>query len=442
MSKQREAVDEASPRGFHAPSLQKFAMEHPEAALVTVALLLGVFCTAWLLIQDPNFLRGYDFVRMHFFYKAYFREAILSGRLPLWNPYSGLGRPFLADIETETLYPPNLLIVPLGVAGGLAVSLVLHQAVAIYGGAKFGATLGARPLPSLLLGAGFALASPFTARLATGMIPVYFSLCWWPVLLWLASDLQDRPNGAKSAAFAVVVALAILAGNPPILFVELLGVAFLVAGRATAAPEGRNQGFANLAWLCIAGILGIGLAAVQLVPFAELLGQGNRPLHDASFATANGMPPASWLSLVFPASTGLAPNWEFDLYCGLLPLFAAAGAVLLWRDRNVRGLLALGLVGGLLSAGDRAPFLGWLVHVIPGAGALRFPSRYGICVVAAILGLAAVCVSRRSPGSVPFILVVAAASAGWIFWLRPYVAGAAMAPVPYFLSHLAAISVC
>jgi hypothetical protein len=411
---------------------------------MAVAVLLGTFFTAWLLLQSPNFFRGYDLVRMHAYYKAYFREAVLSGRLPLWNPFAGLGRPFLSDIETETLYPPNLLVVPLGVAGGLVVSLVLHQAIAIYGGAKLGTELGARPLASVLLGAGFALASPFTARLATGMMPVYFSLCWWPMLLWLASSLQDHWSRAKAACFAVVVALAILAGNPPILFVELLGVACFVGGRMTLAstPLGRRQDLINLAWLCGAGILGVGLSAVQLVPFAELLGQGNRPLHDASFATANGMPPASWLSLIFPASTGLAPNWEFDLYCGLLPAFAAAGALIFWRDRNVRGLLALGLIGGLLSAGNRTPLLGWVIHVGPGASALRFPSRYGICVGAAVLGLAAISVSRRSARSAGLLLAAAAAGAAWIAWLRPYVARASLAPVPYFLSHIPAMAVC
>jgi hypothetical protein len=444
MSNQREAEDAKASPDSRDWTFSRFARDRPEAALLALALLIGAFSTVWLLLQDPNFFSGYDFVRMHFYYKSYFRNALLSGRLPLWNPYAGLGRPFLSDIETETLYPPNLLVLPLGVAGGVAMSVLLHQALAVYGGAKFGLTLGAARLPSIALGAGFALASPFTARLATGMVPVYCVLCWWPVLLWLASSLQDGASRAKAVGFAVAVALAILAGNPPIFFVEMVGVAVFVAARTVLprAREDRRRMLANLACLAAAGILGAGMAAVQLLPFFELLGQGNRPLHDPSIATANGMPPASWLSLIFPASSSFSPNWENDLYVGLIPLLAAPGALLLWRDRNVRGLLALGLAGGLLAAGDRAPFLGWLTHLVPGAGALRLPARYAICVATAILGLAAVSVSRPAKRNAGLILTAAAAATCWIAWLRPYVAHASSAPGPYFLAHVPAIAFC
>ena len=61
------------------------------------------------------------------------------------------------------------------------------------------------------------------------------------------------------------------------------------------------------------------------------------------------------------------------------------------RDRNVRALAGMGLVGALLAAGDRLPFLGWITHFAPGAGALRIPSRYGILLSTAVLGIGAVC---------------------------------------------------
>jgi hypothetical protein len=444
MSIQRVAEGADAPAGSLHGTLRPFVRDHPEAALVAMALLVGAFTAAWQLLQDPNFFSGYDYARMHFFYKSYFRQALLSGRLPMWNPYAGLGRPFLSDIETQTLYPPNLLVLPLGVAGGVALSVLLHQALAVYGGAKLGLKLGAARLPSIALGAGFALASPFTARLAAGMVPVYCDLCWWPALLWLAASLQDGASRGKALGFAAAVALAILAGNPPILFVEMLGLSVFILARATLPRdrEGRRRAAVNLACLGASALLGAGLAAVQLMPFLELLGQGNRPFHDASFATANGMPPASWLSLIFPASESFAPNWENDLYVGLVPLLAAPGAMLLWRDRNVRGLLAMGFAGGLLAAGDRAPFLGWLVRLVPAAAALRLPARYGICVSAALLGLAAVAVSRRRPVNAGLALAAAAVAAFWIAWLRPYVAHASAAPVPYFAVHAGAIAAC
>jgi hypothetical protein len=424
-------------------SIGRLAGKYPRLGLFCGALLLAAFSTAWLLIQNPDFFSGYDFVRMHVFYKAYFREAVLGGRLPLWNPMVGLGRPFMADIETETLYPPNLLVLPLGVFGGIAGSLLLHLAIAIYSGVRLGRKLGAASAPSLLLGVGIALASPFAARVATGMMPVYFTLCWWPALLWLGACLQDQWSRGNAARLAAVVALAVLAGNPPILFVEMFGLFVFLLFRLGWPKDASalRLMLGNHLGLAFAGLLGFGIASAQLLPFAELISQGNRPLHSAGFAVANGMPPASWLSLIFPTSVALGPNWEYDLYCGLVPLFAALGALFMGRDRNVRALLGLGLAGALLSVGDRAPFLGWVVHLVPGASALRLPSRYGIWFATALLGLASIALSRRAPRPLPMILGGFGVAAAWIVWLRPYVGGSAGHVVLYYAIHLGALGI-
>ena len=420
--------------------MARLAEAHPTAALVAAALTMAAFSTLWLLLQTPSFLSGYDFVRMHAYYKAYYRDALLAGRLPLWNPYVGLGRPFLSDIETETLYPPNLLVVPLGVRGGVAAALLLHQAVAIFFGARLGRLLGAAAWPSVLFGAGMALASPFAARLATGEVTVYFSLCWWPALLLLGARLQDKWSRRGAAGFAAVAALAILAGNPPILFVEGLGLLVFLACRMEWPPfgSGWRSCLRNHAGLALAAILGAGVAGIQLLPFADLVLQGNRPLHSPGFAVANGMPAASWLSLIYPTSEAFGPNWEYDLYCGLVPLFAALGGIALWRERNVRALLGLGVAGALLAAGDRTPFLGWVIRVVPGASALRVPSRYGILFGAALLGLAVVGLSRRPKRPALPLLAVLAVSAAWMVWLRPYAAAPGDA-ARFYAVHIGAL---
>ncbi len=409
----------------------------PGAALLAGALLIAAVSTVWMLLQRPNFFDGYDFERMHLFYKAYFRDALLAGRVPLWNPYVGLGRPFLSDIETASLYPPNLLVLALGVYGGVAASVFLHQALAVYGGVRLGRTLGAGAAASWMVGAGMALGSAFTARLGMGIVEGYFSLCWLPTLLWLGARLQDRWEAGAGAGFAAAVGLAILAGQPPLLYVELLGlVAFLVCRQEI--PRDRGDLLAklrNALGLFAAGTLGIGLAAAALLPFLELVGQGNRPLASLGFAVANGMPAPSWLSLIVPTSAGYAPNWEYGLHCGLVPLFAAMGGVWLWRDRNVRGLLGMGLAGALLAAGDRAPFLRWVAHVVPGAAAVRIPSRYGILFAAALMGTGALALTRRPPRPLLTLAAGLAVCIGWVVWLEPYVVRGGGGAGVYYVAH-------
>ncbi len=415
----------------------------PGLAVFLGALVIAAFSTAWLLLQAPNFFSGYDFLRAHVFYKAYFRDALLAGRLPFWNPFIGLGRPFLGDIETATLYPPNCLVLAFGVFGGMALSVLLHQTLAIYGGVRLGRVLGATDGASWLVGAGLALGSPFTGRLAAGMIEGYFVLCWWPVLLRLGARLQDGWSRGAAAGFAGSVAMAILGGHPPMLFVEFLGLIVFLALRQgwPHDPALRREAGRNLLRLAAVGILGIGLAAVQLLPFLELIGQGNRPLHSSGFATSDGLQALGWLSLVVPASATFNVNWEYNQHCGLVVLIAASGGVFFWRDRNVRALLGLGLLGALLAAGDGTPVLGWVLHVVPGASALRIPSRYGIWLVTGLLGVGAIALSRRPPRPLASTLLAFAAGAAGLAWLTRHMEAAPRSIVQFVAAHMACLAV-
>jgi hypothetical protein len=408
---------------WQASSTRRFVENCPGLSLLAGALVLASISTLWLLLQAPDFFTGYDFMRMHFFYKTYYREALLSGHLPLWNPYVGLGRPFMADIETASLYPPNLLVLFLGVYPGTAACVLLHQALAIYGGVRLGRTVGASAGASWIVGAGMALSSPFTARLDVGIVEGYYSLCWLPSLLWLGASLQDRWHPRTAAGFAAAVGLAILAGQPPLAYVEFLGLFVFLALRMEwrPGPDSEAGPLRRTLRLAAVGLVGVGISAAALLPFLELVGQGNRPLNSAGFAVANGMPAPSWLSLIILTSSSFRPNWEYGLHCGLVPLFAALSGILLVRDRNVRALAGMGLVGALLAAGDRLPLLGWVTHFMPGAGALRIPSRYGILLSTSILGIGAVSLSRRPPLALPLTGIALAASLAGVVWLRPHV---------------------
>jgi hypothetical protein len=426
---------------WHRSSIHRFSEARPRAALFLGASLVAAFSTAWLLLQKPDFFLGYDFVRMHVFYKEYFREALLGGHLPLWNPFIGLGRPFQADIETAVFYPPNWLVLFMGVYWGVAVSVFLHQALAIYCGVRLGRVLGTDAGASWLLGAGLALGSPFAGRLAAGVIEGYFTLCWWPALLWLGVRLQDGWSPRLAAGFATAAALAILAGQPPLLFVEFLGVLVFLAFRQDW-PSGRANRRAALGRACglaAAGLLGACLAGVQLLPFLELVGQGNRPLQSTAFATADGMRSLSWLSLIIPASSTFSDNWEQNLHCGIPMLFAALGAAWLWRDRNVRALLGLGLLGALFAAGDATPLLGWALRVVPGAAALRLPSRYGVWLAVALLGLGSVSLSSRPSRPFATLALGLAACAAGLAWLGRFVSADPRSLFQFFAGHAAAV---
>ena len=60
--------------------------------------------------------------------RALLHEAWRLGEIPLWNPYSFCGTPFLADVQAGVFYPGNWLLLPFDPARQLGYFLFLHIA--------------------------------------------------------------------------------------------------------------------------------------------------------------------------------------------------------------------------------------------------------------------------------------------------------------------------
>ena len=91
-------------------------------ALAVVAAFPGVFF--WGQTFYYSDFASYGFPLAHFF-----RESFWHGAVPLWNPLSNCGLPFLAQWNTQVLYPPALfyLLFPLAHAFGLFCMLHLFR---------------------------------------------------------------------------------------------------------------------------------------------------------------------------------------------------------------------------------------------------------------------------------------------------------------------------
>ncbi len=61
---------------------------------------------------------------------AFYRRSVLSGHLPLWNPYTACGEPFLADIERGVLYLPNLIYLVVPTWLGIVLLAAFHVLLA------------------------------------------------------------------------------------------------------------------------------------------------------------------------------------------------------------------------------------------------------------------------------------------------------------------------
>ncbi len=145
--------------------------------------------------QFPGFRQPYnpmfDPIQQYLPWRIYATESLRAGLVPLWNPYQFMGTPFLANLQSTLLYPPNVPFLITGAAHGFGVSAILHLSI---GGLLMFAFLRALDLrpAAALLGALVFMFNGFTVTWLT-----YPTLSLW-TLMWLPGILLTYERASRS----------------------------------------------------------------------------------------------------------------------------------------------------------------------------------------------------------------------------------------------------
>jgi hypothetical protein len=379
-----------------------------------VVVALSLVLVWWAYLRPPSLFEGLDWQEIHQPNRAYAAETLRRGHLPLWNPYVALGRPFLADTEAAVLYPPNLLDLLLDPAGALILLTFAHYVLGLAGTLLLGRALGMAPWIRWLVAVCFLWSAPLVSRLSAGQVPYVQALCYVPLLLLLALRLQDGLTARRIAALAVALALQLLCGNPQVAWITWVGLGAFMLGRALPPTERPLRAAATgIGGLAVSLAAGLALTGPMLLPLLEMASQANRTA-SLAFAATWGMAAWRWTSLTIPDGGRAVFGWEYNLYGGLLTAVAAPGVLSRLRDRNVRGLLLLGLAGAFLAAGTGTTAFAALHAVLPGLYAFRLHARAAVLTSLALLLCAGVFVSGKATraGFMLLALGVAMAAAG------------------------------
>ncbi len=256
---------------------------------------------------------------------------IRAARAPLWVPHAYTGAPFFANPQTALLFPLTWLawLLPAAPALTLITALKLVGAgLAMYWFLRAGLRVGV--LAALVGALGF----EFSSTLVGWIGWAFGSSIMLMPLLFGAVERVREPGGRRwVAGLALVVALDVLAGYPQATLHALL------AAGAWALARARGADRAFLA-RCTAGVLlGTGLAAVQLLPFAEYARESAVYAYRSQWMAPLGVPPGAAVTLLMPYAFGSGADawgrWQFNIvstYAGLVPvLLAPLGALAGWR---------------------------------------------------------------------------------------------------------------
>ena len=367
-----------------------------ENLLTTLAVTLLV---AVLYFTSPSLFQAIDYV---LFYRPNFQfliDAIHAGELPLWNPFIGLGRPYLADLQNAVFYPP-LYALMLGQAPGLVLLVWSHTLLAVIGMRTLGRALGMTRWVSVLIAFSFVASVALTGRMFAGQLLYVCAACYLPWLLWMSRPGGEPMDRRRVAAHAAFLALQFLCGHPQIFWLSGLAQVVFVFGGAMRSPSRNSFSAAGrrLGALALAGILAVGVVAVVLLPFLELIPQGNRIAPSLAFASYGKLAWPELLTLFLRSPYPHLVDWERHLFMGLPLVVAGLAGLTQIRDQRQRMLLLLALAGLFLAVADSTP-LGFVFYkALPGYSVFRLHARAGLLMVMALLLAAGIWLSEEKPG--------------------------------------------
>lgn len=322
--------------------------------------------------------------------KSYTALRWASG-VPLWNPLSGCGEPWLAQLQTGVLYPGDLPFLLPGILGPL-LGIALHLAIASSGVAAWLFGLGSSRGGALLGAAVYAGSGAFLS-----LALVYNNFETAAFLPWLFAMARLVAIGGSPAGLAVAFALSFLGGEPALAAAGAACAVLLALFTRHEEPAGGIDTGRPLVRLAGGLLLGAALTAAVAFPFFEYAASSGR-LGGVTRVEALARPvgASDLLDLVLPPPDTLtrhpAPGRggylaTLALSPLVLVLAAGAGAGLAARPRLLLGLSFLALVGLSLALGARGGFLP-LVWDLGIARGVRFPARWFVLTQFALAGLA------------------------------------------------------
>lgn len=313
--------------------------------------------------------------------RDYVRDRLLSGELPQWFPYEGLGVPIIGQIALGTFHPLNLLVTPLPAVQGEKWALLLAYLFSLIGAYKAARVMGVGRWAAVLGAWTYALGG---YALGVSCIIAYaMSFAALPWVAWAATRLVQKRRVRDAAAMAACAGCVFLAG-------DALGLVFcaVIGALAFSAQPSRRA----LGLFALAGAWSVALVAIELLPAtvvgADAIRNVGTPGPSMAFTWATH--PLRLVELAMPGLIveseraamlndffgGGSATFATTIYFGVLGLAAIAAAVSRSLSRPGKIALGVGVFALLLALGGHLGLLGLLQRVLPMLGKFRYPERY------------------------------------------------------------------
>ena len=376
----------------------------PAALFVVAAVILFAD-----FIFSDQMLYGADTLGLGYMGRAFLAERLTSGDLPLWAPRLLGGVPMFEAISGgDAIYPTSLLYYLTDTYRALGWKLVLHVlggGFFMYGWAR---SLGLGRPAATVGGLAWLMAPVMVTLTLGGNDGKLMVASLTPLVFWAAESVLKGPSGRSAAGLAGAVAITCLTTQFQtgyFLFGSVGAYAVfrtVQMWRAGEAVERRRRLLrANLVMGAFLGssLLGAGLAAFQMLPAFQYVGEYSRrvattvdatPEEAVAYASSWSYHPEEVVALAVPEFVGNSAadaDWARGTYWGrnsvklnheylgitvlVLALFGLLGR----RSRGLRWFMGgLSLVWLLFALGTHTPVWRIFYEVVPGISLFRVPA--------------------------------------------------------------------
>lgn len=347
------------------------------AALSAFAALYGGFF--WKSLASGDYIAPSD--SLDFGVSAYLSP------LALWTEGMYSGYPIAADPQSLTWYPVLRLLRLAGADWN--IFLISAFAIASATCFLFVRRLTGSNVAGILSGVTYGFGGVMFAHI--GHFNQIHTAAWVPLALYGLQVTREGYYRAGTAAAAVGFALLWLAGHPQVPVYTTYLAAALVIGQIFIDRPPKDAAVARVVWSVAAMVLGLGLAAVTVIPMVELGQLSGRSESNWELYVSKALPPRQLLSLILPFAfgglwhDGSVPVEYFGVggpqentgYVGLLPISLTLAAIFAVsnRRREIWLWVALFVIAALLCLGDATP-MGTLFYYAPGYARFRVPARH------------------------------------------------------------------
>jgi hypothetical protein len=369
---------QAEPASHHPPTGPASWTDGLTARRLSVVIALFLFALYPGVILGTHSFFHRDFGLFTYPVAHYTHASFWRGEVPLWNPLSDCGVPFLAQWNTAVCYPLSLIYALFPLPWSLNVFCLGHLVLAGAGMYLLAYSWTQNRLAASIAGLAFALNGlMFNSLIWTSNLA---ALSWQPLVM-LCVERAWRLGGRHIALAALAGMMQMLAGAPEIILFTWLLLVMLWIGQLW---HKKIPPLPALRRLVVVVLLIAGLAAIQIFPFLDLLTHSER---DLSYKPDDWpMPVWGWANLVVPLfhctrnPLGVwmqnGQSWTSSYYLGIGVLaLALLGA---WRARQpkVWWLAGAAVAGLVLALGNNGFVYTWLKAIVPGIGLARYPIKF------------------------------------------------------------------